>query len=40
METVGIMRMEVDGAEKLRECGGMLVLANHPTLIDVVALTL
>jgi 1-acyl-sn-glycerol-3-phosphate acyltransferase len=38
METVGIMRMEVDGAEKLRDCGGMLVLANHPTLIDVVAL--
>lgn len=38
METVGIMRMEVDGAEKLREGRGMLVLANHPTLIDVVAL--
>jgi len=38
METVGIMRMEVDGAEKLRRCRGTLVLANHPTLIDVVAL--
>lgn len=38
METVGIMRMEVDGSEKLREGRGMLVLANHPTLIDVVAL--
>ena len=38
METVGIMRMEVDGVEKLRNCSGALVLANHPTLIDVVAL--
>lgn len=38
METVGIMRMEVDGAEKLSNDRGMLVLANHPTLIDVVAL--
>jgi 1-acyl-sn-glycerol-3-phosphate acyltransferase len=38
METVGIMRMDIDGAEKLRRCRGMLVLANHPTLIDVVAL--
>jgi 1-acyl-sn-glycerol-3-phosphate acyltransferase len=32
------MRMEVDGGDRLRECGGSLVLANHPTLIDVVAL--
>jgi len=38
METVGIMRMEVEGGEKLRDCQGALVLANHPTLIDVVAL--
>ena len=38
MECVGIMRMEVDGGEKLRGCAGSLVLANHPTLIDVVAL--
>jgi 1-acyl-sn-glycerol-3-phosphate acyltransferase len=38
MESVGIMRMEVDGGDRLRECGGSLVLANHPTLIDVVAL--
>lgn len=38
MECVGIMRMEVDGAEKLRRYDGALVLANHPTLIDVVAL--
>ena len=38
MEVVGIMRLEVDGAEKLRGGSGVLVLANHPTLIDVVAL--
>jgi 1-acyl-sn-glycerol-3-phosphate acyltransferase len=38
MEFVGIMRMEVEGGERLRACGGALVLANHPTLIDVVAL--
>lgn len=38
MEALGIMRMELVGAEKLRRCSGMLVLANHPTLIDVVAL--
>jgi 1-acyl-sn-glycerol-3-phosphate acyltransferase len=38
MEFVGIMRLEVNGAEKLRTCHNMLVLAIHPTLIDVVAL--
>jgi 1-acyl-sn-glycerol-3-phosphate acyltransferase len=38
MEFLGIMRMEIEGGEQLRDCGGALVLANHPTLIDVVAL--
>lgn len=38
MKVVGIMRMDVEGGEKLRNLRGMLVLANHPTLIDVVAL--
>ncbi len=38
METVGIMRLEVIGADTLRHCRNTLVLANHPTLIDVVAL--
>ena len=38
MESVGIMRFEVIGAEKLRNCPTTLVLASHPTLIDVVAL--
>lgn len=38
MESVGIMRLEVIGGERLRSCRNTLVLANHPTLIDVVAL--
>jgi len=38
METLGVMRLEVIGAERLRNCRDVLVLANHPTLIDAVAL--
>ena len=38
METLGVMHLEVIGAERLRTCRNTLVLANHPTLIDVVAL--
>ena len=38
MESVGIMRFEVSGADQLRNCENTLVLANHPTLVDVVAL--
>lgn len=38
MEFVGVMRLEVEDSEQLRTCGNVLVLANHPTLIDVVAL--
>ena len=38
MVFLGIMRLEVSGAEKLKNCRHMIVLANHPTLIDVVAL--
>jgi 1-acyl-sn-glycerol-3-phosphate acyltransferase len=38
METLGIMRLEIVGADRLRNCRNSLVLANHPTLIDVVAL--
>lgn len=34
----GLMRFEVIGRERLTNCGGQLILANHPTLIDVVAL--
>jgi 1-acyl-sn-glycerol-3-phosphate acyltransferase len=38
MEILGIMQLEVRGAEKLRDCRDVLVLANHPTLIDVVVI--
>lgn len=38
IERLGLMRWEVHGAQHLRACGNQLILANHPTLIDVVAL--
>ncbi len=38
MQATGIMRLEVIGGDKLQSCRNVLVLANHPTLIDVVAL--
>ena len=37
MRVLGILRYRVVGAERLRR-GGLLILANHPTLIDVVFL--
>lgn len=37
MRILGILRYRIDGLEKLGR-GGQLVLANHPTLIDVVFL--
>ena len=38
MVVLGIMRMEVRGAEKLQSNRPKLILANHPTLVDVVLL--
>jgi len=37
MCTVGVCRLEVQGRERLAR-GGLLILANHPSLIDVVFL--
>lgn len=37
MRMIGVLRYEVRGLEKL-ERGGMLILANHPTLLDTVFL--
>jgi 1-acyl-sn-glycerol-3-phosphate acyltransferase len=37
MRVLGILRYEIRGLEKL-ERGGLLILANHPTLIDTVFL--
>ncbi|WP_343595946.1 lysophospholipid acyltransferase family protein [Acinetobacter sp.] len=38
MVKLGIMTYRIDGAEKLANSQGELVIANHPTLIDVVML--
>jgi 1-acyl-sn-glycerol-3-phosphate acyltransferase len=38
IEATGCMRLRVEGVEKLRNAGGVLIFANHPTLIDVVVL--
>ncbi|TVO64103.1 lysophospholipid acyltransferase family protein [Denitromonas ohlonensis] len=38
MCTVGIMRLHLKNADALAEARGALVLANHPTLIDVVVM--
>lgn len=38
MRGLGILRWEIHGAEKLQQGKTPLVLANHPTLIDVVFL--
>ncbi len=38
MEHLGVMDKEILGAEKLREDHGCLIVANHPTLIDVVVI--
>lgn len=37
MTWVGVLTFEFDGLEKIKEDAGCLVLANHPSLIDVVA---
>ena len=38
METLGLIRTDWIGAEKLRTLGPHLIVANHPTLIDIVQL--
>jgi len=36
MKYLGVMSVELHGADQLKHAQGVLVLANHPTLIDVV----
>ncbi|MCB5183738.1 1-acyl-sn-glycerol-3-phosphate acyltransferase [Methylobacillus gramineus] len=38
MQLVGVLKLEITGGHTLKAHPGALVLANHPTLIDVVAL--
>ena len=38
LQACGVMRLEAKNAGMLRRCGRMLVVANHPSYIDVVVL--
>ncbi len=38
MQFVGLIRLTINGAERLRQGGNHLIIANHPTLIDAVIL--
>jgi 1-acyl-sn-glycerol-3-phosphate acyltransferase len=38
LEVLGLARIQVEGAERLVRPGPRIIVANHPTLIDVVAL--
>ena len=38
MQVSGVLKLSVSGAEKLQAHRGKLIVANHPTLIDVVVL--
>ena len=38
MVFVGIMRLKIQGLKELSESEGLIVIANHPSLIDVVVL--
>ncbi len=36
LEFVGILRLRIEGEDRLAQCRGRVIVANHPTLIDVV----
>jgi 1-acyl-sn-glycerol-3-phosphate acyltransferase len=36
LQILGVIRLEVVGADKLAACRGHVIIANHPTLLDVV----
>jgi len=38
MQLVGLSEIRVQGVERLSECGPHLLVANHPTLLDVVVM--
>lgn len=38
LRCIGLIRLEVIGSEQLAACKGMIIVANHPTLLDVVFL--
>ena len=38
LRVLGVLKLEVVGADKIAACRGKLIIANHPTLIDIVLL--
>lgn len=38
LRALGVMRLELHNAEKLRNCGNVLIFANHPSFLDVVVI--
>ena len=40
LRRLGVMRLELRNVEVLRDCGEMLVFANHPSYLDVVVMSL
>ena len=38
LQRLGLLRLEVVGGERLRRGGGSIVVANHPSLLDIVML--
>jgi 1-acyl-sn-glycerol-3-phosphate acyltransferase len=38
LDCLGMIRIDIEGREKLAASGGRLVIANHPSLLDVVVL--
>lgn len=36
LRALGVIRLEVEGAEQLSKTRGALIVANHPTLLDIV----
>lgn len=38
LQVLNLVRLEIDGRDRLRACRGKVIVANHPSLLDVVIL--
>jgi 1-acyl-sn-glycerol-3-phosphate acyltransferase len=38
MQGLGVFKVKIDGADKLKQLKGNIIIANHPSLVDVVVL--
>jgi len=38
LQSLRLIHLEINGKEKLEHCGGKMIIANHPSLLDVVIL--